>query len=339
MTPFLALLVAVVSAQADLPRQPPAGTARQERAALPIPPPALPAEAAPPEPPSAVHLDPEKYHLLTLAAAQADGSPPSAVPPSAADQHAPGSPASSELPAPPPPPVVDSQPSPGATVGDAPPTSPPAPPVDSEQLSPPPAPPSISDQTPMAPQASPFSGAALDPNKYRLVTAAEAPLSPSVSLVASLVPFVAGLALAGAAANVQDGTGLGALMFVFINFGPNLGDALNGDVGRMGRRGLLRIGLLVGSGLLLLVGLAAGFGGSGVLALGGVLLGALAGIGWLGWCVYDVVDSFNAPARWAEHQNERIPPGDPVRPLPHSSRPTLRELPRLATVPLVAFRF
>jgi hypothetical protein len=70
-----------------------------------------------------------------------------------------------------------------------------------------------------------------------------------------------------------------SLAFLLMNFGPNVGDLLNGDLTRFGAHGGLRL-LLVAVGVIL----------------------RYAWIGWVASMVMDLRDAREAPARWAQRK-------------------------------------
>jgi hypothetical protein len=87
------------------------------------------------------------------------------------------------------------------------------------------------------------------------------------------------------------------------SFGPNVGDAANGDLQRFWYHGL---------GRLALCGLSAGaFGLANLVhsSASGILLLASggAGVGMLVWAIIDLVDSGEAPRRWVGRYLEREP--------------------------------
>jgi hypothetical protein len=137
-----------------------------------------------------------------------------------------------------------------------------------------------------------------------------APTAPSTAMLASLSMFCGGIAFETIfaivlsqqiaipqAASITAMT-LGGLM---LNFGPNFGDLLNEGGGRFAARGLLRMLLLGGTWLFAIVlSIIQGYG-DGTLSTITAVIGSGA---WLAWSLYDVIDSSNAPKRWAERRNE-----------------------------------
>jgi hypothetical protein len=119
----------------------------------------------------------------------------------------------------------------------------------------------------------------------------EAPTSPTVATLASGATVLTGLALVTGSllVTLADATTplrlpllavpLGA---VLVNFGPNVGDLLNGDWPRALRMGLGRLVLL---------------------ALSAVV--PYGGLAWAVWATWDVVQARHAPARWVAR---RTPP-------------------------------
>lgn len=114
-----------------------------------------------------------------------------------------------------------------------------------------------------------------------------APTSPGVAFAASAVSTGVGLfMIAGFTTLAALSSGLplplalagAGLGFLLVDFGPNVGDLLNGDWGRFVRNGLLRIGAVLLS----------------------VVLGPYGVLLWLGWAALDVVNARYAPARWVE---------------------------------------
>lgn len=116
-----------------------------------------------------------------------------------------------------------------------------------------------------------------------------APTSPGVAVAASLSTLLVGMTMTTAftwamATGLRrpswvGWTGLGAGL-VLVNFGPNVGDLLNGDVGRFVLHGLARLGLLALT----------------PLAFPAVFY-------WFGLLVADVVASGEAPARWVARES------------------------------------
>ena len=92
------------------------------------------------------------------------------------------------------------------------------------------------------------------------------------------------------------------------SFGPNVGDAANGDWQRFWYHGL---------GRLILCGVSAGaFGLANAIhtntAIGLLLLtSGAAGVGMLAWAIIDLVDSGGAPHRWVQRVTAEKEPADP----------------------------
>lgn len=91
--------------------------------------------------------------------------------------------------------------------------------------------------------------------------------------------------------------------FLLMNFGPNFADAFMGDPMRLVTHGLLRLGVLLGGTLMVLAGPI------------GILGAALGMIVWMGWVAADTLDSYRAPQRWAQRQNQRDAAPSRVTPL------------------------
>ncbi len=139
------------------------------------------------------------------------------------------------------------------------------------------------------------------PADPRLLSAA--PTSGSVSLLSSGLTVGTGLVMmAGFTTHavVNRSPYLSPLIagnvvgFLLMNFGPNMGDLMNGDVRRFVVHGAMRI----------------------LLLLAPIILGPLAGLGavaatgcWVWWIVRDTVHSRDAPARWAQRQYPPRPNG------------------------------
>lgn len=148
-----------------------------------------------------------------------------------------------------------------------------------------------------------------------------APTSPGVALAASLatVGTGVGLLLSSTALLIYSpgasrvpmiaGFAVGALL---LDFGPNVGDLLNGDVTRFVRNGLMRLG------------------GSLLLAL----LGPYGAAVYLGWIALDVANSRNAPARWVARTHPSASRATTPPKPPASSR-----APETHQVGLLAFEF
>lgn len=86
---------------------------------------------------------------------------------------------------------------------------------------------------------------------------------------------------------------------VLMGFGPNVGDAANGDLFRFFLRGGLRTALGLG---IAAVGAQSILGLTGPQAALVVLLGAAAVVAWFAWIIVDTYESRNAPERWLKRQ-------------------------------------
>jgi hypothetical protein len=158
---------------------------------------------------------------------------------------------------------------------------------------------SVLASTPSTPTDAPRNGVALEApdsgtrlSGRRLASTAdrsvdEAPTSRAVAAVASYATTGTGVALtlgflylvktSEFAPPLPSSITAFSLAFLLLNFGPNVGDLLNGDVARFGAHGGLRL-------LLLAVG----------------VLFRYAWVGWLASTVVDLRDASAAPERWTE---------------------------------------
>src|SRR3954468_22846117 len=96
-----------------------------------------------------------------------------------------------------------------------------------------------------------------------IFSAEDAPFTPSTSLMAAAGSSASGAAMMiGATIRLADSGGLKlpsnlAMLFsgfALLNFGPNIADALMGDPMFLARRGFLRLGLLLASAALVMLG-------------------------------------------------------------------------------------
>jgi hypothetical protein len=122
----------------------------------------------------------------------------------------------------------------------------------------------------------------------------EAPTSGAVAAIASYAATGTGVALAvgffyllktsAFAPPLASSITAFSLSFLLLNFGPNVGDLLNGDLVRFGGHGGLRL-------LLLAVG----------------ALFQYAWVGWLASMVLDLRDARSAPERWTQRTRDADP--------------------------------
>ncbi len=156
------------------------------------------------------------------------------------------------------------------------------------------------------PALTPSEGAlpSAEPAPLELVGETDAPTTPTVSVLAGTGTMVAGL-----------GVGFGFLQpflrsrdplmlttpltlvgvsagLVLFGLGPNMGDALNGDLFRLATRGSLR------TLMALACAWVAVFGGPI-----GATLGAFGSLAVASWTVIDLLGSQEAPYRWAVREN------------------------------------
>lgn len=134
--------------------------------------------------------------------------------------------------------------------------------------------------------ASDLSGFTRRPTEVERSLMGYAPTSPGVAVGASLSTLVVGMTMTTAFTWVMatglrrpswvGWTGLG-LGLVLVNFGPNMGDLLNGDVTRFVLHGLGRVALL---------------------AISPIVFPAI--FYWFALLVMDTVASKDAPARWVQ---------------------------------------
>ena len=162
--------------------------------------------------------------------------------------------------------------------------------------------------SPEAPSDEPF--AAPPPSELHLVTGEDAPWTAREALFISATTAVTGTVLM-----VTAPIGAGPLKpfgeptqwvrftlgMILGNFGPSMGDFLDGNSPRLWRRSLARLGLaLVVTSLVL--GQALVDPTFSFLPL--AWFDGLTACAWVAWSAYDTYEQIHAPDRWAERQNE-----------------------------------
>jgi hypothetical protein len=154
--------------------------------------------------------------------------------------------------------------------------------------------------------AGPFDGTPANFElDYAPTTRPQAEFASWAAFVAGFLPLVVTSTVqstphAGDVTAIVGGIATSALW----SFGPNVGDAANGDWQRFWYHGLGRLALCgVSAGAFGLANLTHAGTPSAVL----MLVSGGAGIGTLVWAIIDLVDSGGAPQRWMRRYHEREP--------------------------------